>query len=186
MLANWPRHCAADFGDVTRLPHWEKAAGFEAVHTESAKNAATMRICIDAMDLVHGGGVGRVVLVSSDRDFTHLAQNLRTKGMNVLGLGEPKTHESFRKACSKFVELGGVAKPVPAVETPEQQIAAFVKTEGKGGMLITALSVQMRMKHGFLIGTHELKNWHRYLSAKPQLYDLEPKGPTARVRLRRS
>ncbi len=181
------------YGDVARLPAWDAAAGFEMIHTGHAKNGADMRICIDALDLVHRGGVGRVVIASSDRDFTHLAQYLRAKGIKVVGMGEAKTHESFRKACSRFVELAAPAKPVPsaiAIETPpvldvtQQQIAALIRAEGTVGMLITALSVQMRCKHGFLIGQHDKKNWRGYLSACPSVYDLDPKGPSARVRLK--
>lgn len=175
------------YGDLTKLPDWEKAPAFEAVHTGSAKNAADMRICIDAVDLVHRSRVRRFVIVSSDRDFTHLAQYLRGRGVFVLGMGEAKTHLSFRKACSEFVELGVLAKPVAVkqiVQTLDTQIKALIKTEGNNGMLITALSVQMRMKHGFLIGQHEKKNWRGYLSANPQLYELDPKGQTARVRLK--
>lgn len=175
------------YGDVTRLPAWEVAAGFEMVHKGHAKNGADMRMCIDALDLVHRGGVGRVFLVSSDRDFTHLAQNLRAKGIEVFGMGEAKTHESFRKACSRFIELGPVAKPVAniqIVQTLDTQIKSLIKSEGKDGLLITALSVQMRMKHGFLIGQHEKKNWRGYLTANPELYALDPKGPKARVRIK--
>jgi hypothetical protein len=181
------------YGDVARLPLWEAAAGFEMIHTGHAKNGADMRICIDALDLAGQGGIGRVVIASSDRDFTHLAQYLRAKGIEVVGMGEGKTHESFRKACSHFVELGDAAKPAPQPEPKKapsdmdlthQQIAALIKAEGRAGMLITALSVQMRAKHGFLIGQHEKKNWRGYLSACPSIYVLDPKGPSARVRLK--
>jgi len=193
------------YGDVTRLPNWEAAPGFEMIHTGRAKNGADMRICIDAMDLVYRGGVGRVVLASSDRDFTHLAQNLRGKGIDVIGMGEAKTHESFRKACSRFVELG-TDKPCAAVVAPrvenqpiaqsppvkhsdpflaaETQIKAFVSTGGKAGILITDLSVKLRMAHGFLISQQAEKTWREYLSARPALYDLDPKGASARVRLK--
>ena len=191
------------YGDVARLPAWEAAAGFEMIHTGHAKNGADMRICIDALDLVARGGVGRVVIVSSDRDFTHLAQYLRAKGIEVVGMGEGKTHESFRKACSWFMELGAAVKPAPAptangvvapaakgvaappvLDITQQQIAALIRAEGKAGIPITALSVQMRNKHGFLIGQQDKKNWRGYLSAYPAIYDLDPKGPSARVRLK--
>jgi hypothetical protein len=188
------------YGDVSRLPNWEAAAGFEMIHTGHAKNGADMRICIDALDLVHRGGVGRVVIASSDRDFTHLAQYLRAKGIEVVGMGEAKTHESFRKACSQFIDLGAAVKPAPAAKVPapaakgvapspvlditQQQIAALITAEGTAGIPITALSVQMRCKHGFLIGQHDKKNWRGYLSACPAIYDLDPKGPSARVRLK--
>ena len=176
------------YGDVARLPNWREAAGFEMIHTGHAKNGADMRMVIDALDLVQRGGVGRVVIASSDRDFTHLAHYLRAKGIEVMGMGEAKTHESFRKACSRFVELGGAPEAEPKhlpqkLSGLDRQIADLIGAEGKSGMLITALSVQMRAKHGFLIGQHEKKTWRGYLSAQPALYDVDPKGQAARVRL---
>lgn len=180
------------YGDVMRLPNWASAAGFEMIHTGHAKNGADMRICIDAVDLAGRGGLGRVVIASSDRDFTHLAQYLRAKGIEVVGMGEAKTHQSFRMACTRFIDLAAATTPAPAaqraVQTSEagkiqQDIAALITAEGKAGMLITALSAQMRAKHGFLIGQHDKKTWRGYLSAYPTLYELDPKGPSARVRL---
>ncbi|MDZ7906226.1 MAG: NYN domain-containing protein [Cypionkella sp.] len=136
------------YGDMARLTDWEKTPSFEAVHTSRAKNSADMRICIDAMDLVHRGGVGRVVIVSSDRDFTHLAQNLRAKGCEVVGMGMAHAAASFRFACSQFIELAAeqakpsAAKPAPQARPNISPNAAstikyssgLVKAEGKAGM----------------------------------------------------
>ena len=45
---------------------------------------------IDAMDILYSGNVEGFCLVSSDSDFTKLAQRLRESGMFVLGMGEQK------------------------------------------------------------------------------------------------
>ena len=47
---------------------------------------------IDAMDILYSGNVEGFCLVSSDSDFTKLAQRLRESGMFVLGMGEQKIH----------------------------------------------------------------------------------------------
>ena len=57
---------------------------------------------IDAMDILYSGNVEGFCLVSSDSDFTKLAQRLRESGMFVLGMGEQKTPSSFRVACDAF------------------------------------------------------------------------------------
>jgi hypothetical protein len=57
------------------------------------------------MDLLHGGKIEGFCLVSSDRDFAPLARRLRADAVPVYGLGEPKTSEPFRKACTRFFEL---------------------------------------------------------------------------------
>ena len=184
------------YGDVARLPAWDAAAGFEMIHTGHAKNGADMRICIDALDLVHRGGVGRVVIASSDRDFTHLAQYLRAKGIEVVGMGAAKTHESFRKACGRFSELGTAAvmvvpkpapKPIAATQILDpvnEQINKFLAQEGPSGLQLTVLGQKMRQMHGFIIGDHDQKTWRRFLGLYPKIYDLDPKGPSARVRLK--
>jgi hypothetical protein len=63
--------------------------------------------------------------VSSDSDFTRLAQRLREEGLTVYGFGERKTPEAFVAACDKFVytELlrparAEAAKPAPAKPAP--------------------------------------------------------------------
>lgn len=181
------------YGDVARLTAWEEAAGFEMVHSGRAKNAADIRIVIDALDLVQRGGVDRVFLACSDRDFSHLGQYLRARGIEVIGMGEAKTHESFRAACSRFVELGVKDNPLAKAEIPKDipppdpamaQIAALILGAGTSGLLVSELGCRMK-SHGFVIGQHEKKNWRGYLSAYPQIYDLDPKGPQARVRLKR-
>lgn len=69
------------------------------------KNAADITLVIDAMDLMHRGGVDGFCLVSSDSDFTRLAQRLREGGAAVYGFGAKKTPEAFRNACSRFIYL---------------------------------------------------------------------------------
>jgi len=44
-------------------------------------------------------------LVSSDSDFTRLATRLREAGMQVFGIGEKKTPDSFIVACDKFIYI---------------------------------------------------------------------------------
>ncbi|MEO8848776.1 MAG: NYN domain-containing protein [Casimicrobiaceae bacterium] len=67
------------------------------------KNATDSSLIIDAMDLMHTQRFDGFCLVSSDSDFTRLAQRLREEGLTVLGFGERKTPESFVAACDKFV-----------------------------------------------------------------------------------
>ena len=69
----------------------------------TGKNAADITLVIDAMDLMHRGGLDGFCLVSSDSDFTRLAQRLREDGAIVYGFGAKKTPESFRNACTRFI-----------------------------------------------------------------------------------
>lgn len=69
----------------------------------TGKNATDSTMIIDAMDLMYTGRFDGFCIVSSDSDFTRLAQRLREEGLMVFGFGEKKTPESFVAACDKFV-----------------------------------------------------------------------------------
>ncbi len=69
----------------------------------SGKNATDSSLIIDAMDLMYTGRFDGMCLVSSDSDFTRLAQRLREEGLTVYGFGEQKTPDAFVQACDKFI-----------------------------------------------------------------------------------
>lgn len=105
-VVSWQLH-----GDLISWPHpgWQELAqskGLEIRHQfHTGKNSADIAMTIAAMDLLHGGKIEGFCLVSSDRDFAPLARRLRADAVPVYGLGEPKTSEPFRKACTRFFEL---------------------------------------------------------------------------------
>ncbi len=110
------------YGDWSsgRLTAWsDKILGLglvavqETANTKS-KNASDIGLVIDAMDILHGGRFDGFVLVSSDSDFTALANRLREDGLSVIGIGEKKTPESLRNVCNRFIlieNLGQNGKP---------------------------------------------------------------------------
>lgn len=71
------------------------------------KNASDSAMIIDAMDILYSGNVNGFCLVTSDSDFTKLANRLREAGMLVIGMGEQKTPKSLVSACEtfKFLDL---------------------------------------------------------------------------------
>ncbi len=71
----------------------------------TGKNATDSALIIDAMDLLYTSNVDGFCIVSSDSDFTRLASRLRESGKIVIGMGEKKTPDSFRAACTIFTEL---------------------------------------------------------------------------------
>jgi hypothetical protein len=68
------------------------------------------------MDLMYTGRFDGMCLVSSDSDFTRLAQRLREEGLTVYGFGEHKTPDPFVQACDKFIytEVLRATAPEPA------------------------------------------------------------------------
>jgi hypothetical protein len=89
----------------------------------TGKNATDSSLIIDAMDLMYTRRFDGFCLVSSDSDFTRLAQRLREEGLLVYGFGEKKTPDAFRKACDKFIFTEVLrpvesARPAPAAAKP--------------------------------------------------------------------
>ena len=114
--SSWPslrtgRRIYGDFSNG-RLVSWNAAIRTFAIvqHQEPGhargKNAADIALVIDAMDLAHGQRLDGFCLISSDSDFTRLAQRLREGGLRVYGFGEQKTPHAFRNACHRFAILG--------------------------------------------------------------------------------
>ncbi|MCA8869468.1 MAG: NYN domain-containing protein [Rhodobacteraceae bacterium] len=125
------------YGDWSsgQLASWTKQVrelGLVA-HQESAntkgKNASDIGLVIDAMDILHSGRFDGFVLVSSDSDFTALANRIREQGLEVIGIGEAKTPDSLKNVCNRFIRIENIAE-VP--ESPTGQTAGS-KSENPSG-----------------------------------------------------
>jgi len=84
-----------------------------------AKNASDIALVIDAMDLLNSDRFGGFVLVSSDSDFTKLAQRIREHGVDVYGVGEAKTPKPFRMACKQFITVENLQSRSAASLNPD-------------------------------------------------------------------
>ena len=119
------------YGDFTspRMTQWKAALLRHSISPTqqfaytSGKNATDSSMIIDAMDLLYTQRFDGFCLVSSDSDFTRLAQRLREEGLTVYGFGEKKTPDPFVRACDKFIytevlriapATNEAAKPAPA------------------------------------------------------------------------
>ena len=108
------------YGDFAsgRLSSWDGAIQSLAIlqhqqrNNTTGKNAADIALVIDAMDLMHKGKLDGFCLVSSDSDFTRLAQRLREDGLVVYGFGERKTPEAFRSACNRFIYVENLMEAI--------------------------------------------------------------------------
>lgn len=71
----------------------------------TGKNATDSSLIIDAMDLMYTNRFYGFCLVSSDSDYTRLAQRIREQGMSVYGFGKNHTPKAFMQACDRFTYL---------------------------------------------------------------------------------
>ena len=186
------------YADAGCKSEWLSAPGFRMIHAGCGKNASDLLLAIDAMELALSNRLDRFVLVSSDGDFSHLALRLREYGYPVLGMGEVKAPASFRSACSSFAELAPIAVVAPSstsaapkklstndIDRLIRPLIVRDSTDGTG-VPISKLSERMYCEHGIRISRHPEKTWRGYLLARPHLYDLDPRGPKAKVRLRKA
>jgi hypothetical protein len=132
------------YGDFSRGPvqGWDKdVLARHAIQPQqqfaytSGKNSADITLVIDAMDLLHSGRFDGFCLVSSDSDFTRLAARLREQGADVYGIGQQKTPESFRQACTRFIFTenfaGGAARETPGQAKPKDAVPLLEKAVGE-------------------------------------------------------
>jgi len=104
-------HVKRAYGDWTgpNLRGWKDHLLAQSIHPiqqfayTRGKNATDAAMVIDAMDLMYSGRFDGFCIVSSDSDFTRLAQRLRESGLTVYGFGERKTPKPFVAACDKFI-----------------------------------------------------------------------------------
>jgi len=123
------------YGDFTssQLTQWKSVLLKHSINPvqqfayTSGKNATDSTLIIDAMDLMYTRRFDGFCLVSSDSDFTRLAQRLREEGLTVYGFGERKTPDPFVKACDKFVYTE-VLRAGDPVEASDETV---VRTDGQ-------------------------------------------------------
>src|SRR6266581_4867925 len=89
--------------------------------TQSGKNSADIRLCVDAMDLAYSKEhINTFAVVSGDSDFSPLVSKLKELGKHVIGLGmQDSTSELLRDNCDEFIyyeDLETVPADVPNLD----------------------------------------------------------------------
>lgn len=115
-------YCDVQSASSTAWLELQPQLGLVPVHQPKntvGKNASDIALVVDAMDLMHSGRFDGFVLVSSDSDFTRLAQRLREEGLDVVGMGEQKTPLAFRMACKLFITVENLTQSASTAEKPK-------------------------------------------------------------------
>jgi len=122
------------YGDWTdtRLKGWKNHLLSHAIQPMQqfgytvGKNSTDSAMIIDAMDLLYTEKLDGFCIISSDSDFTRLAQRIREAGLSVYGFGEKKTPKAFLAACDKFIYTENLRKvkkgPTPSKRTAKIDI----------------------------------------------------------------
>ncbi len=178
------------YGNVAQLNGWQAAPGFRVIHSGTGKNATDLLLCVEVMHVALNRLADVIVIAASDRDYSHLATYLREASTVVYGIGEEaKAPEALRKAFCKFHAIGEAERPAaPAADSPSKAsmldtLLGIVGRAGAAGVAIHELNPVMH-RAGFRISEQPEKTWRKWLEARGNLFDCDPKGPEARVRRR--
>lgn len=155
------------YGDWSKpaLAKWKEPAReysfrlVEALSFVSGKNTSDIMLAIDAMDLLHSKLIDGFCIVSSDSDYTPLAQRIQEEGLLMLGYGESKTPAAFVNSCRKFIFSNKEIEPENKTKlksgdspdtTLEKEAHLFdkayliAKTEGKEEATLSQIGMAMK------------------------------------------
>jgi hypothetical protein len=130
------------YGDFTKsqMKGWNSVVNEYSLHQvtqisyTNGKNSSDSVLIINAMDILYARNVESICIVSSDSDFTRLAMRIVESGLEVIGMGEEKTAESFINACTifKFLGTGGDKGNDSKTAKSASSVAAEPAASGKG------------------------------------------------------
>ena len=115
---NWQKPALKGWSAMTHRHAIEPQQQFDLT---KGKSSTDMKMIIDAMDLLYRGRVDGFGIMSSDSDFMPLAMRIRQEGLPVYGFGTARTPESFRQACTRFIDVGALGEQgdeLPVEEKP--------------------------------------------------------------------
>src|SRR2546421_6375872 len=81
--------------------------------SQTGKNSADIRLCVDAMDLAYSKDhINTFAIVSGDSDFSPLVSKLKELGKHVIGLGmQDSTSDLLRDNCDEFIYYEDLSQP---------------------------------------------------------------------------
>jgi hypothetical protein len=104
---NWSK---AGLKGWARMAHRYAIEPQQQFDVTKGKSATDMKMTIDAMDLLFRGHVDGFGIMSSDSDFMPLAMRIRQEGVPVYGFGTAKTPDSFKQACTRFIDVAALQR----------------------------------------------------------------------------
>jgi uncharacterized protein (TIGR00288 family) len=155
--------------------------------SQSGKNSADIRLCVDAMDLAYSKDhIDTFVIVSGDSDFSPLVSKLKELGKHVLGLGmQESTSELLRDNCDEFIYYEDLGRAPPL--TPNLN-AEVPETKRKAFELLLESLVALRRENKEVLWSSMIKDtikrkkpsfnesYHGYRSFSDMLEDAQREG----------
>jgi len=182
--------------------------GIDLVHVSSkrGKNAADIRIVIDALEMLQNSNsqVTHVVLVSGDGDFTELVHRLRSFGKVVIGVGVSGTSAEYLvNACDEFIFYDkliavtpqppkpvrkGAQEPTPApsfdITEARMLLRRVLEAWESEWMLASELKKTMlRLHPSFNERNYNFSSFKEFLQAQNEMINMRTSGDQLEIQL---
>jgi len=184
------------YGDWRQRANMTKelaAAGFDLQSTvrlgSNSKNLADMQMVVDALaTLIDGHNFHTYALVTGDRDFAPLVQELRKRGKQVIGAGvKHTTSHRLPALCDHFIFYDNLAKS--AHNSQKDQVADLLGRalgqlfQDKNRVPASLLKQRMQSlsKGAFSRSRDGKTNFRKMLDEYPQILQLQQDGTTLYV-----
>lgn len=133
------------------------------------KNSADIALVIRAMELFYKRkDLTKYYIVSSDSDFTGLAKHFVAQGTPVFGIGNHKTAESFRNACTGFIYIEDLLNPEIPIDKLENALNQTEETLSIPAQLFEKLFVQ-----GYEVSPRNTEGWVQLIDLKEAMTNLD-------------
>jgi len=180
--ADWNR-----FKDYTGSLH---EAAIELIEipkrSQTGKNSADIRLCVDALDLAYSKDhIDTFVVVSGDSDFSPLVSKLKENGKHVIGLGMVEsTSDLLRDNCDEFIYYEDLGKAPAQVALP----AGTTENKRKAFELLLESLLALRRENKENLGSSMVKDtmkrkrpsfneaYHGYRTFSELLLDAQKEG----------
>ena len=171
--------------DISLRSDWATEAGLDIQHCKGrpGKNCTDMQLCIAALDLAYRQLANSFLIVSNDRDFDPLIRHLKRIGLSA---------RQHKLACAptlppaRPIVTGATAKPIKphgdsaiALRVVKAKLTAQHAQDGLPMASLGGLHAEI----GFHVSLTPEKTWRKWLTARPEHFTCDAKGPTAKVRL---
>jgi len=156
--------------------------------SQTGKNSADIRLCVDAMDLAYSKDhIDTFVIVSGDSDFSPLVSKLKELGKHVIGLGLAEaTSDLLRDNCDEFIYYNDLGNARSAVmPTLGKQVS---ETKQKAFSLLMESLLALRRENKEVLWSSMVKDtmkrkkpsfneeYHGYRTFSALLEDAEENG----------
>jgi uncharacterized protein (TIGR00288 family) len=154
--------------------------------SQTGKNSADIRLCVDAMDLAYSKEhIDTFVVVSGDSDFSPLVSKLKENGKHVIGLGMVEsTSELLRDNCDEFIYYEDIGRAPAQFQLPVH----LTENKRKAFALLMESMLALRRENKENLGSSMIKDtmkrkrpsfneaYHGYRAFSELLLDAQKEG----------